>query len=187
MSSGGSADQITQPPNGSFCGTPSSVTSARPAPDGAMARSDTPCVVGLADSDESRRDSDSPGTCSSAVSSSVAPRISAARNVATENAALPTGSGGLAVTTTVSIGAAEAAPAHIATAAPARRQRCKIVFIQPDATMQRADIKTCSPSPPLRGRGNSFVSRANLFSPTYPASLAAKAPHRPRNPQPHAG
>ena len=38
-------DQITQPPKGSFRGTPSNVTSARPAPDGAMALSDNPCVV----------------------------------------------------------------------------------------------------------------------------------------------
>ena len=30
----GSAPQIAQPPNGSCCGTPSSVTKARPAPDG---------------------------------------------------------------------------------------------------------------------------------------------------------
>ena len=39
-------DQITQPPKGSFSGTPSSVTSVRPAPDGAMARSEMPWAPG---------------------------------------------------------------------------------------------------------------------------------------------
>ncbi len=70
-----------------------------------MERSDRPCVVGLAERLESRRNSESPGTWPSAWSSSVASRMSAAPRVATENAALPTGSGGLAVTTTVSIAA----------------------------------------------------------------------------------
>ena len=67
--SDGSAVQITQPPKGSFTGAPSSVTSARPAPEPAMARSDTPCVVGLAPALEPRRNSDTPGAVSSAWSS----------------------------------------------------------------------------------------------------------------------
>src|SRR5512139_4235374 len=96
----GSALQITQPPKGSFCGTPSSVTRARPAPEGAMERNETPCVVGLADRLELRRNSDSPGTCDKAMSScGEALRAELSRR-ATENAALPTGSGGAAVTTT---------------------------------------------------------------------------------------
>ena len=53
--------QITQPPNGSFCGTPSRVTSARLAPEPAMPRSETPWVVGLAPRLEVRRNSEKPG------------------------------------------------------------------------------------------------------------------------------
>jgi len=105
-SSGGSELQITQPPNGSFCGTPSSVTNARPAPDGAMERSETPCTVGFADNEELRRNSESPGTCDRALSSWPLSRNSSASNEMLENAALPTGSGGAALTTTVSTSAA---------------------------------------------------------------------------------
>ncbi len=54
---GANCDQITQPPNGSFSGTPSRVTRVRPAPDGAMARRLIPWVVGLADRLEVRRNS----------------------------------------------------------------------------------------------------------------------------------
>src|SRR6185437_5428702 len=64
--SGGSAVQITQPPNGSLTGAPSRVTSALPAPEPAMALSDTPWVVGLAESDVVLRNSDTPGAVSSA-------------------------------------------------------------------------------------------------------------------------
>jgi len=63
MSSAGSELQITQLPNGSFCGTPSSVTSALPAPDGAIDLRLMPCVVGLAESELSRRKSDRHRLC----------------------------------------------------------------------------------------------------------------------------
>ncbi len=84
MVAGGSAVQITQPPKGSFCGTPSSVTSARPAPEPATARSDSPCVVGFAPSVEVRRKSETPGTLFSASSSVVAAAIRAGSTTAVE-------------------------------------------------------------------------------------------------------
>ncbi len=61
---GRNALQMTHPPNGSLTGTPSSITSARPAPEGAMLRSEMPSVVALALRLEERRNSDTPGTCS---------------------------------------------------------------------------------------------------------------------------
>ncbi len=61
--SDGSEVQITQPPKGSFCGTPSRVTRARPAPDGAIERRVTPWVVGFSAALEVRRNSEMPGTC----------------------------------------------------------------------------------------------------------------------------
>ena len=67
----GTCDQITQPPNGSLTGTPSSVTRVRPAPDGAMARSEMPWVVGLADRLVVRLNKDTAGTVRSASSSRV--------------------------------------------------------------------------------------------------------------------
>ena len=88
----GSADQITQPPNGSFTGAPSRVTRARPAPDPAMARSETPWVVGLADSDVVRRKSDTPGTVSSAWSTrGITFRISGPTCAALNAASPPSG------------------------------------------------------------------------------------------------
>jgi hypothetical protein len=44
------------------------VTRLRPAPDGAIERSDTPCVVGLAPRLDVRRNKDNAGTCLSATS-----------------------------------------------------------------------------------------------------------------------
>src|ERR1700744_3349068 len=58
--------QITQLPKGSFCGTPSTVTRARPAAVGPIERSDTPWVVGLAPAEAPRRNRDRPGEVSSA-------------------------------------------------------------------------------------------------------------------------
>src|SRR3989442_11755888 len=69
MASGGRAVQMIQPPNGSFCGAPSRVTRARPAPDGAMARREMPWVVGLAARLEVRRKRPAPGTAVSTSSS----------------------------------------------------------------------------------------------------------------------
>ena len=47
--SSGTRVQYTQPPNGSFCGMPSAMTSVRLTPLGPMPRSDTPCDVGCDD------------------------------------------------------------------------------------------------------------------------------------------
>src|SRR5579859_8090060 len=69
MSSGGNRVQMSHPPKGSFWGTPSSVTSARLAPDPAIPRRDTPCDVGFAPKLEVRRKSETPGTCARASSS----------------------------------------------------------------------------------------------------------------------
>src|SRR3569833_4018232 len=66
MASVGMAVQITQLPKGSFCGTPSTVTRARPAAVGPIERSDTPWVVGWAPAEEPRRNRDTPGVVSSA-------------------------------------------------------------------------------------------------------------------------
>ncbi|MNQ57276.1 hypothetical protein D3C85_714240 [compost metagenome] len=94
--------QITQPPNGSFNGTPSSVTSARPAPEGAMARKDIPCVVGLAARLEVRRNRDTAGTVARASSSRVdVDSISSPRRI-TEKAASPAAGGRRAAVTMTS-------------------------------------------------------------------------------------
>src|ERR1700761_3935865 len=69
MASVGMLVQITQLPKGSFIGTPSTVTRARPAAVGPIERSDTPWVVGLAPAEEPRRNRDRPGEVSSARSS----------------------------------------------------------------------------------------------------------------------
>src|SRR6185437_11846366 len=62
-----------------------------------MERNETPCTDGLADRLELRRNSDRPGTCLNAASSSGAMRSCGASISVVENAALPTGSGGRAV------------------------------------------------------------------------------------------
>ena len=100
MVSGGSPVQITQPPNGSFCGTPSSVTSARLAPEPAMPRSDTPCVVGLAPRLEVRRKSEKPGTEASASSSRSLIFSTGGSTATIEKAGSPAAGGSCAVTTT---------------------------------------------------------------------------------------
>jgi hypothetical protein len=83
---------MTQPPNGSFTGAPSRVTRARPAPDPAMARSDTPWVVGLAESEVVRRNSETPGALSSAWSRrGVTLRISGPTCTALNAASPPSG------------------------------------------------------------------------------------------------
>ena len=60
--SGRRDDQMTHPPNGSFTGTPSRVTRARPAPEGAILLSEIPWIVGLAPSLPVRLNSETPGT-----------------------------------------------------------------------------------------------------------------------------
>ncbi len=98
----GTWDQITQPPKGSFSGTPSSVTSVRPAPDGAMARRLIPWVVGLAARLEVRRNRDTAGTVARASSSRVAvDSVSSPRRI-TENAASPAAGGRRAAVTITS-------------------------------------------------------------------------------------
>ena len=90
--SAGRAVQITQPPNGSFTGAPSRVTSARPAPEPAMLRRETPWVVGLAESEVVRRNSDTPGALSSAWSRrGVALRIAGSMRRALNAASPPSG------------------------------------------------------------------------------------------------
>jgi hypothetical protein len=61
MAAWGTRPQYTQPPNGSFNGTPPASTSVRLAPDADRPRNVTPCVVGLALRDEERRNSVKPG------------------------------------------------------------------------------------------------------------------------------
>src|SRR2546430_7781528 len=102
MSSAGSEDHTTQLPNGSFCGTPSSVTSARPAPEAPIERNETDCAKTLVDRLLRRVNSDSPGTCFSAWSNCGDCWICCSFRTVVEKAALPTGSGGRAVITTVS-------------------------------------------------------------------------------------
>ena len=93
---------MTQPPNGSFSGTPSSSTSVRPAPDGAMALSEIPCVVGLAAALLVRRNSDTAGTDRNA-SSRRDDRDSTASSIrTTENAASAAAGGRRAAVTTIS-------------------------------------------------------------------------------------
>ena len=78
--------------NNAGTGAPSSVTSARPAPEPAMARSETPWVVGLAESEVVRRNSETPGVLSSAWSSrGVVFRISGPTCTALNAASPPSG------------------------------------------------------------------------------------------------
>ena len=93
---------MTQPPKGSFRGTPSSVTSARPAPDGAMALSDNPCVVGLAAELEVRRNRDTAGTVRNASSSRMERSSTCGSRRTTEKAASAAAGGSRAAVTTIS-------------------------------------------------------------------------------------
>src|SRR6185312_905477 len=102
MSSGGSDVHTTQPPKGSFCGTPSRVTSARPAPEAPMERSETPWPVALVETLLLRRNKESPGTWPSDTSSCGAICNCCSSSSVVEKAAFPTGSGGRAVIRTVS-------------------------------------------------------------------------------------
>jgi hypothetical protein len=94
--------QITQPPKGSFSGTPSSVTSVRPAPDGAMARSEMPWVVGLAARLEVRRNRLTAGTDLKASSSRVSRDRRSSPMRTTLNAASLAAGGRRAAVTTMS-------------------------------------------------------------------------------------
>jgi hypothetical protein len=106
--SGASCDQITQPPNGSFSGTPSRVTRVRPAPDGAMARRLIPWVVGLADRLEVRRNSETPGVWLTASSTRwVLARSRSLRWTAEKAASAAAGGRRAAVTITCSTGGGE--------------------------------------------------------------------------------
>lgn len=98
----GVCDQITQPPKGSFMGTPSSVTRVRPAPDGAMARKEMPWVVGLAARLEVRRNKDTAGTALRPSSSRSARASAASSSRMTEKAASPAAGGNRAAVTTTS-------------------------------------------------------------------------------------
>src|SRR5687767_6518385 len=93
MASAGSEDQITQPPNGSCCGTPSRVTRVRPAPEPTMPRSDTPWVVGFAPKLEVRRNVERLGTCLSATSKRLNGAICASPRRTAENAGSPRAGG----------------------------------------------------------------------------------------------
>lgn len=99
----GSPVHSTQPPNGSFCGTPSSSTSARLAPEPAIERTLIPWVVGFEAWLEVRLNSCTPGVAVSASSRRGAVAIASLPMVTMENA-LSVGDGGnrAASTTTVS-------------------------------------------------------------------------------------
>src|SRR5690606_877284 len=100
--SGDSWDQISQPPNGAFIGTPSRVTSARPAPDGAMARRLMPWVVGLAAALPARRNRLTAGVAVGASSSRGTRVSSSTPSRTTEKAASPSAGGRRAAVTTIS-------------------------------------------------------------------------------------
>jgi hypothetical protein len=82
----GTRFQYTQPPNGSFSGTPSASTRARLAPEAARPRRPAPCVVGLATRDEDRRNREKPGTARNASSTSSEPPVSSDAPLTTEAA-----------------------------------------------------------------------------------------------------
>jgi hypothetical protein len=99
---GSSALKAIQPPNGSVRGTPSRVTSVRPAPDGAIARRLMPWVVGLEARLDVRRNSDTAGTVARASSSRLARSSTCGSSRMTEKAASPAAGGSRAAVTTTS-------------------------------------------------------------------------------------
>src|SRR6478752_9563207 len=157
MSSYGNWVQITQPPKGSLSGIPSSITRARPAPEGAIARSETPCVVALALLLTVRRKSDNPGTCSSASSRRSDVESCSVSRVTLEKAGLPTASGSRApvtITCSTVCCAAAGAPqicdssAVTATAAAARRRPiCSGIMTSPPCTPSTDPQLTLSSAP----------------------------------------
>src|SRR3954465_7432733 len=141
MTSEGKELQMIQPPKGSFCGTPSSVTRARPAPEPAMERSDTPCTEGLADRLELRRNKERPGTWRNAASSWDEICNCCSSSSVVENAALPTGSGGRAVMSTCS-GAWVLSPARTGDTSMSAVEHKAAVF---------SSLRTAVPSRKFRG------------------------------------